>query len=39
VIFSFVNRATDVTGKFFGRMDVTEQFSFLVSKMVRFYNR
>jgi PatG Domain len=39
VIFAFVNRATDVTEKFFVRVDVTEAFPFLVSKMAPFYDR
>jgi hypothetical protein len=39
VVFSFVNRATDVTEKFFVRVDVTEAFPFLVSKMAPFYDR
>jgi hypothetical protein len=39
VIFAFVNRATDVTEKFFVRVDVTEAFPFLLSKMAPFYDR
>jgi hypothetical protein len=39
VIFSFVNRSTDVAEKFFVRVDVTEQFPFLVSRMAPFYDR
>jgi hypothetical protein len=39
VVFSFVNRATDVAEKFFVRVDVTEAFPFLVSKMAPFYDR
>jgi hypothetical protein len=34
-----VNRATDVTEKFFVRVDVTEAFPFLVSKMAPYYDR
>jgi hypothetical protein len=33
VIFSYTNRNTDVTEKFFVRVDVTEEFPFLVTKM------
>jgi hypothetical protein len=36
VIFSFTNRATDVTQKNFVRVDVTEEFPFLVTKMSPF---
>jgi hypothetical protein len=39
VIFSFTNRQTDVIEKFFTRVDVTEQFPFLVSKMSPYYDR
>jgi PatG C-terminal len=39
VIFSFTNRATDVSEKFFVRVDVTEQLPFLVSKMTPFVDR
>jgi hypothetical protein len=39
VIFSFTNRATDVTEKFFTRVDVTEEFPFLVTKMSPYYDR
>lgn len=39
VVFSFVNRTTDVTEKYFVRVDVTEEFPFLVSKMAPFYDR
>jgi len=35
VIFSYTNRATDVTEKFSVRVDVTEEFPFLVTKMAR----
>jgi hypothetical protein len=33
VIFSYTNRNTDFTEKFFVRVDVTEEFPFLVTKM------
>ncbi len=36
-IFSFRNRSTDVAEKFFTRVDVTEEFPFLVTKMSPYY--
>jgi len=39
VIFSFTNRATDVVEKSFVRVDVTEQFPYLVTKMSPYYDR
>jgi hypothetical protein len=39
VIFSYTNRNTDVTEKFFVRVDVTEEFPFLVTKMSLYYDR
>ena len=39
VVFSFTNRQTDVTEKFFTRVDVTEEFPFLVTKMSPYYDR
>jgi hypothetical protein len=39
VIFSYTNRQTDVTEKFFCRVDVTEEFPFLVTKMTPYYDR
>ena len=39
VIFSFTNRNTDFTEKFFVRVDVTEQWPFLVIKMSPYYDR
>jgi hypothetical protein len=39
VIFSFRNRNTDVAEKFFTRVDVTEKFPFLVTKMSPYYDR
>lgn len=38
-IFSYTNRQTDVTEKFFTRVDVTEEFPFLVTKMSPYYDR
>jgi hypothetical protein len=37
VIFSYTNRQTDVSDKYFVRVDVTEQFPFLVTKLSPFY--
>jgi len=39
VIFSYTNRNTDFTEKFFVRCDVTEEFPFLVAKMSPYYDR
>ena len=39
VIFSFTDRATDVVEKQFLRVDVTEQFPFLVTKLSPYYDR
>ncbi|MDI9416209.1 MAG: hypothetical protein WBI09_11175, partial [Methanothrix sp.] len=39
VIFSYTNRETDVTEKFFVRVDVSEKFPFLVTKMAPYYDR
>lgn len=39
VIFAFTNRKTDVTEKYFVRVDVTEEFPFLVTKMSSYYDR
>ena len=39
VIFSYTNRNTDVVEKFFVRVDVTEEFPFLVTKLLPYYDR
>jgi hypothetical protein len=39
VIFSYTNRQTDVIEKYFVRVDVTEEFPFLVTKMSPYYDR
>ena len=39
VIFSFTNRSTDVIEKFFTRVDVTEEFPFLVTRMSPYFDR
>ena len=39
VIFSYTNRNTDFTEKFFVRCDMTGEFPFLVTKMSPYYDR
>jgi hypothetical protein len=39
VVFAFTNRNTDFTEKFFTRVDVTEEFPFLVKKLSPYYDR
>jgi len=39
VIFSYTHRRTDVTDKYFVRVDVTEEFPFLVTKLSPYYAR
>jgi hypothetical protein len=39
VILSYTNRATDVVEKFSLRVDVTEEFPFLITKMSPYYDR
>jgi hypothetical protein len=39
VIFSFTNRATDVVEKVFTRVDVTDEFPFLVTKLSPYFDR
>ena len=39
VIFSYTNRNTDFTEKFFVRVDVTEEFPFLATKISPYYDR
>jgi hypothetical protein len=39
VVFSFTDRSTDVVSKYFTRVDVTECFPFLVTKMSPYYDR
>jgi hypothetical protein len=39
VIFSFTDRATDVVDKQFVRVDVTEQFPFLVTRLSPYFDR
>lgn len=38
VIFSFTNRQTDVIEKYFARVDVSEEFPFLVTKMSPYFD-
>jgi cyclic patellamide precursor peptide PatG len=39
VIFTYTDRQTDVTDRYFCRVDVTEEFPFLFSKLAPFYDR
>jgi hypothetical protein len=39
VIFSYTNRATDFTDKFFVRVDVTESFPFMITKLSPYFDR
>jgi hypothetical protein len=39
VVFSYTNRNTDVVDKHYVRVDVSEEFPFLVTKMSPFYDR
>jgi len=39
VVFSYTHRQTDFTEKFFVRVDVTEEFPFLVTKLSPFFDR
>jgi PatG C-terminal len=39
VVFSYTHRRTDVTEKSFVRVDVTEEFPFLVTKLTPYYER
>jgi len=39
VVFSFTNRKTDFTERFFLRVDVTEMYPFLVTKLSPYYAR
>jgi PatG Domain len=39
VIFAYTNRNTDFTEKFCVRVDMTEEFPFLVTKMTPYYDR
>jgi PatG C-terminal len=38
VIFSYTNRTTDVTERYFVRVDVTEEFPFLVTKLSPYFS-
>jgi PatG C-terminal len=38
VVFAYTNRQTDVIEKFFARVDVTEEFPFLVTKISPYYD-
>lgn len=39
VIFSYANRTTDFTEKYFVRVDVTDEFPFLVTKLSPYFDR
>jgi PatG C-terminal len=39
VIFSYTHRQTDVTEKYFVRVDMTEEFPFLITKQSTYYDR
>jgi len=39
VVFSYTNRTTDFTEKFSVRVDVTEEFPFLVTKLLPYFDR
>ncbi|MCZ0982606.1 hypothetical protein O1L60_36990 [Streptomyces diastatochromogenes] len=39
VIFSYTNRRTDVGERYFVRVDVTEEFPFLLTKLSPYYER
>jgi hypothetical protein len=39
VIFSYTNRNTDVVERFFVRVDVTEEFPFLVTRLSPYLDR
>jgi cyclic patellamide precursor peptide PatG len=39
VVFSYTSRDTDVTEKYFVRVDVTEEYPFLVTKLSPYYER
>ena len=39
VVFSYTNRNTDVVEKFFVRVDVSEEFPFLVTKLSPYFDR
>jgi len=39
IVISYTNRKTDVTERFFTRVDVTEEFPFLVTEMSPYYDR
>jgi len=38
VVFSYTNRDTDFNEKYFVRVDMTEEFPFLVTKMAPYYD-
>jgi PatG C-terminal len=39
VIFDYTNRATDVVQKYFVRLDVTEEFPYIISKLSQYFDQ
>jgi hypothetical protein len=39
VVFTFTNRSSDVAERYFTRVDITEEFPFLVTKLSPYYGR
>ena len=39
IIFSFTNRSSDFNEKYFCRVDITEEFPFLVTKLTQYFDR
>jgi hypothetical protein len=39
VVFTYIHRQTDVAVKHFCRVDVTDEFPFLVTKLAPFFER
>jgi hypothetical protein len=39
VVFSFTDRENGTADKYFVRVDVTEEFPFIVTKMAPYYDR
>ena len=39
LVFAYTNRSTDVVEKYFVRVDVTEEWTFLVTKLSPHYDR
>ncbi len=39
IVFSYTHRQTDFTEKYFVRVDIHEEFPFLVTKLPSYYDR